>query len=177
MSLTAHDLRAIRHADRLVFRYNTPRYHGGQRESWLECTLEAGHSTTGFDQVHAVALDPPIIDVYDGQPSGEAGHPLAGVQPGGACGCASVYPRCSPEQQTWIRALRSGDCLTVRFLVGNNNGYLRAARLSWDEAWLLVRRPGAKHEARYYLDGRISPTFSTCRMIEPIISPAASAKS
>jgi hypothetical protein len=125
MSLTPHDLRAIRHADHLVFRYNTPRYRGSERENWLECGLEARHSPTGFDQVHAVALDPPVLDIYDGQAPGAAGgrtgHPLAGVPPGGTWGYVTVYPRCSPEQQTWIRALRSGDRLTVRFLVGNNN--------------------------------------------------------
>jgi hypothetical protein len=171
MGLTPHDLRAIRHADHLVFRYNSPRSSGGQRGNWLECGLDARHSPTGFDQAHAVVLGEPRITVYDDR-RGEPGdtsrsHPLDGVALEDAWGCVSVYPRYEPAHQTWIRTLRTGDELAVRFVIGNNNDYLRRAGLSFDEAWLVIRRPGAKHEARYYLDACISPVFSTCRMIQP----------
>jgi hypothetical protein len=79
-----------------------------------------------------------------------------------------VYPRCSVEHQTWIRALRAGDRLAVRYLIGNNNVHLDDAGLSQDEAWLLTRRPGASRDACYHLDSRIGPAFSACRMIQPV---------
>jgi hypothetical protein len=179
MSLTPHDLRAIRHADHLVFRYNTPRHSGGERENWLECGQDAWHSPTGYQQVHAVALEPPSITIYHGDDTdpvgGGPGHPLSGVALSDACGCVVVYPRHSPEHQTWLRALRPGDRLTVSFLIGNNNAYLNDAGLSQDEAWLIIGRAGARHDARYYLDSRISPTFSASRMIQPVTPHAAGA--
>lgn len=169
MGLTPHDLRAIRHADHLVFRYNTPRQGGGERENWLECGLDARHSPTGFGQAHAVALDEPSIAVYDDRRRDDGhSHPLDGLALKDASGCVLIYPSYEPAHQTWIRALRAGDSLTVRFVIGNNNDYLYDAGLSHDEAWLIVRRPGAKHEGRYYLQDCISPVFSTCRMIQPI---------
>ena len=176
MSLTSHDLRAIRHADHLVFRHGTPRYVGGPREDWLECGLDGIHSPTGYEQVHAITLEPAVITIYhhdhdpgDGQPF----HPLSGVAPGGTCGCVAVYPRYCREHQTWIRALRPGGTLTACFVIGNNNAYLNDAGLSQDEAWLAIGRPGARHDSRYYLDSRISPTFSSGRMIQPITLPLA----
>ena len=53
--------------------------------------------------------------------------------------------------------------------------YLDRAGLSQDEAWLIISRPGAKHDRRYYLDSRISPAFSSARMIQPITPPAVTA--
>jgi hypothetical protein len=63
MSLTPHNLHAIRHADHLIFRYNTSRQHGSDWENWLECGQDAWHSPTGYQQVHAVALEPPGITI------------------------------------------------------------------------------------------------------------------
>ncbi len=80
MSLTSQDVRAIRHADHLVFRHNTPRYAGGPREDWLECGLDSLHSPTGYEQVHAVTLEPAVITIYhrDSRPGGgQPGHPSA----------------------------------------------------------------------------------------------------
>jgi hypothetical protein len=177
MSLTPQDLRAIRHADQLVFRHGTPRHVGGLREDWLECGLDGLHSPTGYEQVHAVTLEPAVITIYhrDPGPGGQPGHPLEGVALGDTCGCIAVYPRYSREHQTWIAALRPGDRLTTWFLVGNNNAYLNDAGLSQDEAWLVIARPGAKYDARYYLDSRISPAFSSARMIQPVTPPAVTA--
>jgi hypothetical protein len=70
---------------------------------------------------------------------------------------------------------RPGDRLTICFLIGNNNAYLNDAGLSLDEAWLVIGRPGARYDRRYYLDSRISPTFSSSRMIQPIIPPTGTA--
>ena len=179
MSLTPHDLRAIRHADQLVFRYNTPRHPGGQREDWLECGLDASRSPTGYEQVHAVVLEPSALTVYDGHTSGTGddrrAHPLSGVALDQVCGSVLIYPRHSSEHQTWLRALSRGSCLTACFVIGNNNAYLEEAGLSQDEAWLLIRRPGSRYDARYYLDSRICPTFSSARMIQPITRQLASA--
>jgi hypothetical protein len=178
MSLTSQDLRAVRHADHLVFRHNTPRHAGGPREDWLECGLDGLHSLTGYEQVHAVTLEPAVITIYHRNPGpggSQPGYPLSGVAPGDTCGSIVIYPRYSREHQTWIRALRPGDRLTTCFLIGNNNAYLNDAGLSQDEAWLVISRPGAKHDARYYLDSRISPTFSSPRMIQPITPPAVTA--
>ena len=178
MSVTSQDLRAIRHADQLVFRHGTPRYAGGPPEDWLECRLDGLHSPTGYEQVHAVTLEPAVITIYHNRddPGGaQPGHPLSAAAPGGTCGSTVVYPRYCPEHQTWIRALRPGDTLTTCFLIGNNNAYLTDAGLSQDEAWLIIGRAGARHDARYYLDSRISPTFSTSRMIQPVTPHAAGA--
>jgi hypothetical protein len=103
MSLTPHDLRAIRHADHLVFRHGTPRYASGPRADWLECRIDGVHSPTGYEQVHAITLEPAVITVYhyDHNPGdGQPGHPLSGVAPGGTCGCIAVYPRYCREHQT-----------------------------------------------------------------------------
>ena len=178
MSLTAQDLRAIRHADQLVFRHGTPRYTGGPPEDWLECRLDGLHSPTGYEKVHVVTLEPAIITIYHRGTDGDGeqpGHPLSGVAPGGTCGAIVVYPRYCREHQAWIAALRPGDRLTACFLVGNNNAYLNDAGLSQDEAWLVISRPCATHDARYYLDSRISPTFSSSRMIQPVTLPPAAA--
>ena len=178
MSLTPHDLRAIRHADHLVLRHNMPRSPGGPREDWLECGLDGVHSPTGYEQVHAVALEPAVITIYHhghGLGGGQPGHPLSGTTPGGTRGSIVVYPRYCQEHQTWIRALRPGDRLTACFVIGNNNAYLNDAGLSQDEAWLVIGRPGARHDARYYLDSRISPAFSSARMIQPVTPPSATA--
>jgi hypothetical protein len=75
MSLTSQDLRAIRHADHLVFRHNMPRYAGGPREDWLECGLDGLHSPTGYEQVHAVTLEPAVITIYHRDPRPGAGQP------------------------------------------------------------------------------------------------------
>lgn len=48
MSLTLQDLRAIRHADHLVFRHNTPSVRGGDRQDWLECGLDVADSTARY---------------------------------------------------------------------------------------------------------------------------------
>ena len=82
MSLTSQDLRAIRHADHLVFRHGTPRYPGGPREDWLECGLDGVHSPTGYEQVHAVTMEPAVITIYHRDPrpgTGHPSHPLSGV--------------------------------------------------------------------------------------------------
>ena len=65
---------------------------------------------------------------------------------------------------------------TACFVIGNNNAYLEDARLSKDEAWLLIRHPGGRHDARYYLASRISPTFSSARMILPLAPQQASTR-
>ncbi len=150
---------------------------GADRQDWLECGLDVADSATEHVPLHVVALEPAVITVYHhtGSADGGPGHPLSGVAPGGTCGCIVVYPRFSVEHQTWIRALRAGDRLAVRFLIGNNNAYLDDAGLSQDGAWLLIRRPGANREACYHLDSRNGPAFSVSRMIQPITPRAADA--
>jgi hypothetical protein len=45
---------------------------------------------------------------------------------------------------------------------GTRGAYLDRAGLSQGEAWLVIGRAGARHDARYYLDSRIRPAFSSC---------------
>jgi hypothetical protein len=172
MSITKHDLKALRNADALVFHDNVE--HHGESGDWLKAVQDARNSSTGYDQDHWVQLaDSRIIRYEGGMGNGAADYPTKDL-PAERIGASVVLlnPKTSMEVQTWLKVLREGDELSVEFLAGNNNDVMRKAGLSMDEAYLFVHRPRtATHSVpvgKFHLESRVTEVWSSARMVHPV---------
>jgi len=172
MSITKHDIKALRNADALVFYHNVE--HDDGRGAWLKASLDARNSSTGFDQEHWIRLaDSRVIRYEGGMGDKVADYPTKDL-PAERIGASVVllHPKTSMQVQTWLKVLREGDELSVEYLAGNNNEVSGEAGVSRDDAWLFVHRPrSASHTAaigKFHLETVVTRVWSSARMVHPI---------
>jgi hypothetical protein len=175
MGLTKQDVRAIKHADSLVFYHNTEN-EAGERGHWLKAIHEGRESSTGFRQEHWISLTDTHLSVYEGgmgEPRGD--YPTKGRAAEDLYGVVVLQSvKVRMEVHTWVKNLREGDDLVLEFFVGNNSDVLRKAGLSHDLAWLTVHRKNAAGHnmavGKYFLDDLIVDVWSPVRMVRPVLA-------
>lgn len=180
MTITKHDIKALRNADSLVFFHNVE--YTGERGAWLKATRDARNSSTGYDESHWVRLTGPhtgpgllgsrITNYEGGMGERVDDYPNKGLdsdQLVGSVVLLNVSVRF--EVKTWLKVLREGDTLTVEFIAGNGSETLRKAGLTMDEAWVWIYRTDRTGRnvavGKYHLDETITGVWSTARMVRP----------
>lgn len=127
-TLTATDIKAIRHCDRLSV-------YSGRNGTALRAIKELKQSGPFEDRereytIHCEAR----LDAYDYD--GNADHELDGRA------CHELlynYRHCANVVDTLGRVLRAGDVISLRW-IASSNGYVKDAGLCWDHVELHVKR-------------------------------------
>lgn len=149
--LTIQDVRALKNADRIVAHAYID--NDGNRDVCLRAILDASHSSTGYEQEHRIACKE-AWERYDDTDADTGFAHLSSA-------------KFRPTVSTFVRSLRAGDSLTLKWIVGNNNQTLTEAGLAHDEFYVVVHRPtkaGRYVVNTYWLDSVIAPKGSTARL-------------
>jgi hypothetical protein len=132
--ITREELKALRGADTIVFRWNTELRGADYGPIGSSICATLSHDPgDGFGKrelsVSVPAVTPVVIDY------GNNGTPA------GACAVFSSAKFC-PELVTALQFARTGDLLVPEYVCSNNSETLRDAGLHMDETKLRVRRGG-----------------------------------
>jgi hypothetical protein len=156
--LTAHDTRALRHADAIVLQHIRDE-HGERGE--LVAILDAEHSATGYEQRHIIPCELSSIRNYGSDDDGPftASHVM-------------MYARTSAEAHTLTRQiLRTGTRVALQWTRSNQSPVLTDAGVVRDELRIRVQARGAS-QAFTYLVAVLVGKDNSARMIRPIGSYA-----
>ena len=145
-TLTAQDVRALRHADALCFDHTAG-------DGQIRAILHADHSDTGFEQTHAIPARLSRIESYGG-PDGEL-HGFHMIS-------SAKYDDIA---QTLIRHLRIGSQFAFKWTRDNSSPVTREAGVVRDELRVTVQAKGAK-VADTFLVGVFIGRDNTARMVQ-----------
>lgn len=145
-SLTAQDVRALKHADALCFDHR-------DGEGQIRAILRAENSDTGFEQTHTIPAALSRIESYGG-PEGEL-RAFAMLQ-------SSKY---SDIAQTLIRHLRTGSQFAFKWTRDNSSPITRDAGLVRDELRVSVQGKNAKVADTFLIEVFIGKD-NTARMVQ-----------
>lgn len=144
--ITAQDLRALRHADRVTFH----RYRDGGGE--IVARVDASRSSTGFEQGHGIAVDS-TVECFDRSSAS-----------GWLCYAWWPNSRVDPIALTLIHWLRAGDDVSLRWRGGNDSPLMKDAGLHLDELMLVVKRGKTSRVWRAAVSVSLD---NTARMVRP----------
>ena len=148
-TLTAHDIKAMRTCDDIVYRFNR-----ADGVSQLECIKRADNKSP-WDQTHVIH-----VNTSDVCFSGSYGSDTYSLQVARAFHMQSRYDWADNETNTFFAQLKPGDTITARLTANNNNGYLNTAGLFMDELRLCMRRPNVKKELVFLIAVSVCPDNS-----------------
>jgi hypothetical protein len=165
-ALTAADLRTLRNADSVVFRFVTdraPETTYGAPGTTVVCTKRHDPGDGFGCRELQVIIDLPTgsVTTYgrdDGPPTSQATMAW----------WVFTSAKFNPPLVTALAMLRPGDLLIPQWVANNNNGHVRDAGLTTDEFKLRVQRPtkSGRHKVfEFLLDSRVLPPHSTARDI------------
>lgn len=118
--LTAHDVRALKHADAVAFDHTAPGVGA------IRAIMRAENSPTGFEQTHTIAAWDSRVNVYDGA-SGDMR----------ACH-VDLHSRYDVGMQTIIRHMHDGGQFALIWTRGNSSPVTRDAGVVRDELRIRV---------------------------------------
>jgi hypothetical protein len=153
LPVTAQDLRALRHADSVVFRH-----HQGQ--STIEANKDGSHTKDGFDVKHTVYVAGEVRDHDRARMYGREQHAAFYMVSG------AQY---SDTLLTLLRKIRPGDQLTLRWTAANDNQNDEAVGWHRDELRLIVQRDQQKRADVYLVAAQHGPD-NTARMVRRVWS-------
>lgn len=144
-NLTKQELRALRNADDIVFRF----FNG---KHTIEPIRRADHSDTGFEQRIEIEVGGSVENLD--------WHSTAVVTSGFEMVNASQFNK---EMRTIVGFLKVGDVLELKWVANNNSENMVRAGLVADELRLEVRR--GKKVFYFNLEYSITPANSLARLV------------
>lgn len=141
--LTAHDTRALRHADALCFD------HHPDGTGAIRAIMRAENSDTGFEQTHTIPVTSRVENYGPSRDAYKAWHGF-------------IYAKSSHEAQTLIRHMRVGKRVHLRWTSDNASPVLVDAGVVRDE--LRIRIGDDKHADTYLVAVQVG-LDNTARMV------------
>lgn len=147
-TVTAQHVRALKHADSIVFRH----YEG---QTTVEAHRDGAHTSTGFADVVTIYAESTVTD-YGRETS---------WQPADAYTCFHMEhaSQFAPVAATLVGRIAAGDTLRLEWIRDNNNDLTRAAGLHVDELRIVITKKNGKRET-YTVDVQVS-LDNSARMI------------
>lgn len=151
LPLDATQVRALRHADKVIFRLTK------DGTSWLEATRDAQHTADGFEQTIRIPVATNLQDFgaehYSVDADGYTGFHM------------SSSAQYDDHTRTLVHGvLRTGDEVTLRWVRGNNNEAGRGIGWHRDELRLVIQRGSLKRRQSHLVAVYVGPD-NTARMI------------
>jgi hypothetical protein len=156
-TLTQQDIRALRHADSIVFR----QYNG---QGTMEAIKDGSHTPDGFEQKHYVYVECGIADYGNDGSLTEDGYVRLTPETA-TCFHMENTPQYDQAVTTILRRLGTGDTLRLVWTRDNNSEIIRNAGLHVDSVKLEVSKKGdPKRRETYLVD--VAVTYdNSARMI------------
>lgn len=147
-TLTAQDVRALRHADAICFDHR-----GGNGVGQLRAIVRADRSSTGFEQTHVIPCESRLDD-YSGEPApnGHNGFHMA------------MYAQHDRAARTLVHRLRAGNEIVLRWVRGNSSPVSKEIGFVRDELYLTTGKPDTR-SSETYLVAVYTGYDNTARMV------------